>query len=352
MKLVRTFHPVGHGAFYTERFYDETSNVPQNVANFVYDCGTQTKGCNLPQMIDNEFVPTDTIDAIFVSHFHDDHVSGVINLCHRCHVRRIVVPFLPDDYKVWTMLYNAMKFGANSVANQIIAGIFIQDNPLGDVEIVRIEEDYILPIIYLHQNNPLWEYRAYRLPNYSPTFTTRYNQLVSALQLDPLFNQIFVNGNIDYRLLYNLLSNNPNILILKSIILRAHIKLEDNSFNMIVSSQRTYPHGAYLPSYLGRLYTGDAELKSVKRFNALQLKFNLDRWNYHVIQIPHHGAYKKNHNTDLYEKAQICIVSARKNDKKHPHINVINDIFRKFCFPKIVTEDLRTYFQLTYPNII
>ena len=36
MKLVRTFHPVGHGAFYTERFYDEHD---QNIANIVFDCG-------------------------------------------------------------------------------------------------------------------------------------------------------------------------------------------------------------------------------------------------------------------------------------------------------------------------
>lgn len=36
MKFVRTFHPIGHGAFYTERFYDETE---QSVANYVFDCG-------------------------------------------------------------------------------------------------------------------------------------------------------------------------------------------------------------------------------------------------------------------------------------------------------------------------
>ena len=39
MKLIRTFHPVGHGAFYTERFYDENVN---NIANVVYDCGSKT----------------------------------------------------------------------------------------------------------------------------------------------------------------------------------------------------------------------------------------------------------------------------------------------------------------------
>lgn len=35
-KMVRTFHPVGHGAFYTERFYDDNG---ENTANVIFDCG-------------------------------------------------------------------------------------------------------------------------------------------------------------------------------------------------------------------------------------------------------------------------------------------------------------------------
>ena len=38
MKVVRTFHPVGQGAFYSERFYEEDN--PQAKYNIVYDCGT------------------------------------------------------------------------------------------------------------------------------------------------------------------------------------------------------------------------------------------------------------------------------------------------------------------------
>ena len=34
----RTFHPVGQGAFYSERFY--TSGQSEAVYNIVYDCGT------------------------------------------------------------------------------------------------------------------------------------------------------------------------------------------------------------------------------------------------------------------------------------------------------------------------
>ena len=38
MKVVRTFHPVGQGTFYSERFYEE--DKPQAKYNIVFDCGT------------------------------------------------------------------------------------------------------------------------------------------------------------------------------------------------------------------------------------------------------------------------------------------------------------------------
>lgn len=36
--LERVIHPVGQGAFYSERFYEEGNEKP--IANIVYDCGT------------------------------------------------------------------------------------------------------------------------------------------------------------------------------------------------------------------------------------------------------------------------------------------------------------------------
>lgn len=35
-KIIRTFHPIGQGAFYSERFYDFHGD---NCLNIVYDCG-------------------------------------------------------------------------------------------------------------------------------------------------------------------------------------------------------------------------------------------------------------------------------------------------------------------------
>lgn len=37
MKVISTFHPVGQGAFYSERFYEE--GKPEAKHNIVFDCG-------------------------------------------------------------------------------------------------------------------------------------------------------------------------------------------------------------------------------------------------------------------------------------------------------------------------
>lgn len=49
MRLVRTFHPVGHDAFYREVLHNNNSEVKQTV---VYDCGTLSKQIYLHNQID------------------------------------------------------------------------------------------------------------------------------------------------------------------------------------------------------------------------------------------------------------------------------------------------------------
>lgn len=70
MKMIRTFHPVGHGAFYTERFYDDE--------NVVLDCGTLSTATQLNNEIKKlQKSGMKEIDAIFISHFHTDHISKI-----------------------------------------------------------------------------------------------------------------------------------------------------------------------------------------------------------------------------------------------------------------------------------
>lgn len=70
MIVSRIIHPVGQGAFYTERI--STNGKTYNV---VYDCGS---GCRknptsvLKREIASYYTKEDTIDILFISHFDND----------------------------------------------------------------------------------------------------------------------------------------------------------------------------------------------------------------------------------------------------------------------------------------
>ena len=63
MKLIRTFHPVGFGAFYTEKHIDPTSKQSINV---VYDCGTLHNKHYIKDAIRSYFKQGDYIDLLII----------------------------------------------------------------------------------------------------------------------------------------------------------------------------------------------------------------------------------------------------------------------------------------------
>ena len=97
--VTRIFLPVGQGAFYVERFIDGTS--------VVYDCGSLTKQELLKRTIDETFKPKDHILAIFISHLHYDHISGLPYLLSRCkNIDYILIPDIDENEKKILLLYN------------------------------------------------------------------------------------------------------------------------------------------------------------------------------------------------------------------------------------------------------
>ena len=120
MKVVRTFHPVGQGAFYSERFYDMVN--PQAKFNIVYDCGTSwgtiTKA---KKVVDLAFDKNDTIDYLFIWHLDYDHMSLVNTLTESVNKKvRIIV--LPLVYKEEVRI----PIGINYIANHQEAEVFLR----------------------------------------------------------------------------------------------------------------------------------------------------------------------------------------------------------------------------------
>ena len=99
----RMFLPVGQGAFYCERFFPYLTDGPINV---VYDCGAIPKW-PVEREIKKLFLERETIHAVFISHFHEDHVNGLPNLLKRCLVKRIYYPYLDAQAKSLTEIWLA-----------------------------------------------------------------------------------------------------------------------------------------------------------------------------------------------------------------------------------------------------
>lgn len=98
-KMTRTFHPVGQGAFYTEKFVFRSGSK----VNVVYDCGTLPscgfKDEDMQKVIENAFDRDERIDGVFISHFDADHVNGFPKLMQHVgqNVGHIFLPHLTDE---------------------------------------------------------------------------------------------------------------------------------------------------------------------------------------------------------------------------------------------------------------
>ena len=97
MNIIRTIHPVGQGAFYSEKFINDDGE--QTVV--VYDCGTKKKYSKfLTAELSSYFTEYKVIDLFFVSHFDEDHINGIIQLKKLgVKIKTVVVPLIDKNDK-------------------------------------------------------------------------------------------------------------------------------------------------------------------------------------------------------------------------------------------------------------
>ena len=147
MKVTRTLHPIGQGAFYTEKFEYEGGQC-----NVVFDCGGTSSVieervkdyCNsLSKGLScNGKDKKPTIDAVFISHFHEDHVNGLETLLNKAEVKCIFLPLLNDD-EVYALSLSFVKKLGDPLYSGLIESA-VNGTPLDfggrHIKIVRIKK--------------------------------------------------------------------------------------------------------------------------------------------------------------------------------------------------------------------
>lgn len=97
----RIFHPIGQGAFYSER---------HDGFNMVYDCGGLPKTKLSEKLVKQSFRKSDSIDILFISHFDSDHINQIATLKNHCSkIKVVVLPLLEEfEQKMLTFIYRSI----------------------------------------------------------------------------------------------------------------------------------------------------------------------------------------------------------------------------------------------------
>ena len=119
LELTRVLHPIGQGGFYTETFNDSFNDV----FKMAYDCGSET--CSPHDIISylKKYIPKKkiNIDAVFISHLHDDHSQITEQALHQIVNDNQFPLFLFSFYS--PVLGASCKKPANSLATKIDSDI-------------------------------------------------------------------------------------------------------------------------------------------------------------------------------------------------------------------------------------
>ena len=366
--IERIFHPIGQGAFYSER------HMSCNI-NIVYDCGTTDPSLPAKQkVVSDSFSEDDVIDILFISHFDKDHISLIDTLKNTVkRIDRVVIPLLHDKEKIF--LSNIYKALGHSSSEELVSNPheffggetkIIGVRPSSDTEIGEITSLNVLEInetrTEIQSGTPLtingfndWVYIPF---NYQ--YKTRSNEFQNKLHNEGV-DVGKLKTNSDY-LLYGITDVEKKKIIGvyngRGIYKGKGVSGNINENSMFLYSgpscekdlhKHSWIRGDYrcdlfrcyvnIDSHSHRaacLYTGDGDLNKVDIRKIYRRYWDLIG----TIQIPHHGSGKSFKATPFDEGGFLCPMSVgNKNPYRHPSPIVISELFLKRNFPILVTED-------------
>lgn len=391
MKVTRIIHPIGQGGFYTE-----TLTNGEQTKNFVYDCGGFNRKQDLMEKYLDSYLDRKSgekeIEAVFISHFHADHINGLQYLLENSRVKYLFLPQLTEDVLLEAFVYNYCQTGrtfnqSNSFLSNLYRKLISDDNkdnieertriiqvseandsrlPEGGFNIEGLGDDNDLSIgawdpnqrknLYLDQKRIIpsgtilysgqWLYIPFN-PIVAPELINelkeelgiddnipvdRFSEILKDLGVEKckeIYNRVFQNQHNSYSM--TLFSGTINLNV-RCRYCHRFCRFEDHCHHFYRFGYEDY---CCNPNFL---YTGDFE---PEESNIYQLReFYRPVWqDIASIQVPHHGS-KHNFHEELYEYPIRGIVSVgNDNPYHHPDINTLITIQEQDCHPVIVTED-------------
>lgn len=404
MLLQRTFHPVGQGAFYTERH--KISNGKD--FTIVYDCGS-FQLTNLKNRIKSAFQKGEEIDILFISHFHVDHINGIKELKERCKIKRVILPLLDEktkyilkinnylakNYKDTTLIDNPKHFFEEGTSIIQIEEEEYQDRPVNLNEIEDInklnnvdkkksgtvfscdkslsynDQWLFIPFNYKQEDrfnlfNKLLEEEYPYIPlnelddievmeEYETELKKIYKRINGDLNVTSmiLFSGMrsihnnhydsWLNTSIFYR--YNPLIhyfNKKYDKLIKQII--NHNELHEKINFLLKNFYYTITNNCYIKTKSSCLYMGDINLKEDKNIvKEIKSRLHLLWKSIGTIQIPHHGSVHNFSEEIISEDIECAIISfGTTNTFGHPSDKIMGDILSKNIALYLVTESIET----------
>lgn len=376
MILQRTFHPVGQGAFYTER------HKISNGKNFtiVYDCGS-FQFTNLKNRIKSAFQKGEEIDILFISHFHVDHINGIKELKERCKIKRVILPLLDDktkyilkinnylakNYKETTLIDNPKRFFDEETSIIQIEEGGYQDRPVNPDEIEDINRlnnidkkksgtVFSCDKSLSYNNQWLFIPFNYKQEDRFNLFNKLLKEEYPYIPLNKLDDiKIIEKYETELKKIYKKINGDLNVtsMILFSGSIKPTpircwnipIKPHPSQYYEYYSCPHNFKYLNYeyrIPS--GCLYTGDINLKKDENIvKEIKSRLCLQWKSIGTIQIPHHGSIH-NFSEEIISKVIKCAIISfgTTNTFGHPSDKIMGDILSKNIALYLVTESIET----------
>lgn len=345
-KVERILHPVGQGAFYSESFYEANGHKCRTV---VYDCGSTPK-TYIEEEIDSFFSNGDSVDILFISHFDNDHISGLEKLKKTCTIDTVVMPLLNSIQKIYmlcngvnkTLITNPESFFANSRV------VFVQPTNLDDPGAQAENRDVKYAELDESINNGdriiFEQYWVYIPCNYD--YAKRHSDLIASLRnLDEFRKVDFENksqideivmsadktllGNIK-RIFKNMMPDGSNRI---SMMLYSGPSQSTKGIFAQCELNLLKDCSIHNELFIGSaaLYLGDTDLNQLGILQQLSNDIGNLQENIVLIQLPHHGS-KKNFKDDLLQfgsmdSKKIFVASFGVNNRYgHPSYSIMEKI--------------------------